>query len=384
MSRLLLVSNGHGEDIIGAALGLVLAGLGHEPLALPLVGKGDAYENAGFAVLGPRRVMPSGGFVLDRKTAFLDDLRAGWLAMSIKQWRVARRTTIHTVGTVAIGDIYALAVAVGLARRPVFQVQPLVSIRAWGGGGWDTRKSFVLPERLLMRQTRRVYPRDAEGALWLREHGVAQAEYLGNPMLDALGGVPLELSPPYLLLLPGSRTDAFESLPKMLEVCRLLRDTGLTPVVAWAGLPVDERVAGSGWQVEATGRVEGVTHRLEYPDEVAIHLTQGAFRSCILGAEVAISTSGTAAEQAAGYGVPVVGFPTAGPQYMPAFALSQKRLLGDALSLAEPEPKAIARAVRQLLASGELRKRALTAGRSAMGEPGAIERIALDIDRSLG
>ena len=42
---------------------------------------------------------------------------------------------------------------------------------------------------------------------------------------------------------------------------------------------------------------------------------------------------GTANEQAAGLGIPVVGFATAGPQYVAGFAARQQRLLGAALTV---------------------------------------------------
>ncbi|MCX7784111.1 MAG: hypothetical protein N2318_10785 [Meiothermus sp.] len=276
--------------------------------------------------------------------------------------------------------MYALLVGHFMGRPPLFLMQCRSSLRAWDQQGWSRPYSAL--ERFLMRRAVGVYPREPEGEQWLRAHGVPQARYLGNPMLDALEGVPLELTPPYLLLLPGSRSDAYQSLPRMLEAVRLLGDLGLTPVVAWAGLPL-EPLSAPGWRLEATGLAEGVTHRLAHPDGTAVYLTQGAFKTALLGARVAISTSGTAAEQAAGYGVPLVGFPTAGPQYTQAFADQQKRLLGEALMLVPPHPEAIAQGVRRFWDSPEPRAQARLAGRAAMGEPGAARRIAQEIHQEL-
>ena len=44
MAKLLLLSNGHGEDLSGALLGEVLQKQGHEVDSLPLVGLGNAYR----------------------------------------------------------------------------------------------------------------------------------------------------------------------------------------------------------------------------------------------------------------------------------------------------------------------------------------------------
>jgi uncharacterized protein (TIGR03492 family) len=375
MKQVVLISNGHGEDILGAALAKELGALGYEVRAVPLVGQGQAYRRAGIPTLGPCKELPSGGFALQSAGAVWADIRAGWFSMSRAQYRAVRMAAQRALATLVVGDVYALGVGAVFGGRPLFLMQCRSSLRVGG-------RPYSVTERLLMRRAARVYPREPEGAAWLRTRGVPQACYLGNPMLDALDGGPLELPPPYLLLLPGSREDAYQSLPLMLEACRRLRDTALTPVVAWAGLPL-ERLRLEGFELEATGSGEGVTHQLCHPDGTVVYLTQRAFRSALLGSRVALSTSGTAAEQAAGYGVPLVGFPTRGPQYTPLFAEVQKRLLGEALTLTAPNPEALARGVLELLASEERRERARAAGKAAMGEPGAAVRIALDIHQHL-
>ncbi|GIW33561.1 lipid-A-disaccharide synthase-related protein [Meiothermus sp.] len=374
MRKIVVVSNGHGEDIIGAVLAWELQRLGYELQAVPLVGRGQAYEQAGFAVLGPRQEMPSGGFALQSLAAIWADLKAGWVSMSLAHYRAVREATREAVATLVVGDIYALLVGHFMGRPPLFLMQCRSSLRAWQPQGWSRPYSAL--ERFLMRRAVGVYPREPEGEHWLRAHGVPHARYLGNPMLDAPEQGPLDLTPPYLLLLPGSRSDAYESLPKMLEAVRLLNDLGLTPVVAWAGLPME---AVAGWWLESTGKEVGLTHRFQHPDGTGVYLAQKAFKTVLEGAAVGISTSGTAAEQAAGFGVPLVGFPTGGPQYTRIFAAQQKRLLGEALLLVEPHPQAIAQGVRQLLASPERLKQARADGQAAMGVPGAARRIALEI-----
>jgi uncharacterized protein (TIGR03492 family) len=378
MRTIVVISNGHGEDIIGVVLARELRGLGYTIQAVPLVGRGQDYEQAGFAVLGPRMEMPSGGFALQSLAGVWADLRAGWVSMSLAQYRAVKEAAREAAATLAVGDIYALLVGRFMGRPPLFLMQCRSSLRAWDPQGWGRPYSAL--ERFLMRQAAGVYPRELEGERWLKAHGVAHARYLGNPMLDALEGVPLEIAPPYLLLLPGSRSDAYESLPKMLEAARLLGDLDLRPVVAWAGLPIG---AVTGWRLESTGAEAGLTHRFSHPDGPVVYLAQKAFKTVLKGAAIGISTSGTAAEQAAGFGVPLVGFPTAGPQYTLAFATQQKRLLGEALMLVEPHPEAIAQGVRQFLASSERLKQARADGQAAMGEPGAARRIAQEIHRQL-
>lgn len=365
------------------ALGQALSAI-YEVQALPLVGKGMAYEAAGLAVLGPRKEMPSGGFVLDRPLAFWDDLEAGWFSMTLGQWDALRKVSKGSQATLVVGDIYALALAYLFGKKPIFQMQPRVSIRAWGGQGIRVDQTYTALERFLMGRIAKVYPRDQEGESWLRQHGLSNAQYLGNPMLDAVEGeTTLELPTPYLMLLPGSRSDAYQSLPIMLEACRELRSAGLTPVVVWAGSSL-ERLEARGWKREAKNQNTGILMQLIHEDGTRVYLTRGAFKTVLSSAKLAISTSGTAAEQAAGYGVPLVGFASDGPQYTPAFAQAQVRLLGEALTLTEANPKAVAAAITALSRNPERYKQAQEAGQAAMGEPGAVGRIAKDIQSYLG
>ena len=51
---MLLLSNGHGEDLSGALMGAALMARGVAVEALPLVGHGNAYRQRGIACSGPR------------------------------------------------------------------------------------------------------------------------------------------------------------------------------------------------------------------------------------------------------------------------------------------------------------------------------------------
>ncbi len=382
--QVLLVSNGHGEDVIGAALALALREQGFEPRAVPLVGRGDTYERLGVPVLGPRKELPSGGFLYQGGGLLRKDLRAGLLGSLVGQWRTIAAAARGSRAVLAVGDWYALLAATLFGPRPLFHLQPAVSVLAWPQDMPAWRQPFGPLERLLMRQAKEVWPRDAASTTWLQQRGVPHATFAGNPMLDALFDEgPLELPEPYLLLLPGTRGDVADSLPLMLEAAGKLAGSGLTPVIAWAG--GDPGAIGTpGWSCEPSGRSRGVTHTFRDASGNEVYLVQQAFGAALRGAAVAISTSGTAAEQAAGYGVPLVAFPTGGPQYTKEFAAAQKRALGDALTLCEADPVSISEAVRCILASPQVQAAAREAGIRAMGEPGAARRIAQQIAHRLG
>ena len=61
MARILLLSNGHGEDLSGALLAQELQHQGHNVQALPLVGLGSAYQKAGVPLLGRSHEFSTGG-----------------------------------------------------------------------------------------------------------------------------------------------------------------------------------------------------------------------------------------------------------------------------------------------------------------------------------
>lgn len=196
--RVLFVSNGPTEDAIGAR---IAQGLGLEVYALPLVGRGLAYEGVAREVLGPRQEMPSGGFLFGSLGNLLADLRAGFLSMSLAQWRAAWRFSADAV--VVVGDAYALSVGLLAARgKPLYHVNPLVSahyleqaspwevLLDWGGS------DFTPYERLLQRRARAVFVRDGASLQRLRRLGVAHAYFYGSFAMDLLSP-PSGTSPPF-------------------------------------------------------------------------------------------------------------------------------------------------------------------------------------------
>ncbi len=77
-------------------------------------------------------------------------------------------------------------------------------------------------------------------------------------------------------------------------------------------------------------------------------LTQQAYNECLHWGDVAIAMAGTATEQFIGLGKPAIAIPGGGPQYNPAFAEAQSRLLGPSLILVE-QPSEVATVLPSLL-----------------------------------
>jgi len=408
MSRedLLVVSNGHGEDVIGAAL---TAGL-RERLpdlrlaAFPLVGEGSAYAPAD--VVGPRRSLPAGGLTLHHPELLLADLKAGILSLTVRQVMFLRSRRPRAV--LVVGDAYAQALA-ALVRAPRAVLQPLVSVlqeRPVAAGRLNRyfMESIRPPERLLLSAADRVYARDEPTAQALRSRGVDKAVYLGNPIMDAVTASPLwERAEPrtdvVVTLLPGSRGYAATSVAVMIAAIERLAalagsGTTVTALVAWTQPAVP--IAPPGWAPS-----DGTRDRLRYAPVgrhrsresaatgastlavwekggATVRWERGAFAAVLATADVVIGTAGTANEQAAGLGLPVVAFAVP-PHYGTAFLENQERLLGGALRIVDGRPAAIAAAAYSALTPGPHRDAAARVGPARLGGPGGTAAVATDL-----
>jgi len=372
-----ILSNGYGEDAVGALLAaeLLKATPSWQVQAFPIVDAGRAYEPLNIPILGPRRVMPSGGLLLHHPRLLVADLRAGFLAMTWRQLRDLRR--LKTDLLLVVGDVYALLLASQVRTQRRYQVQPLISAYHAAEGRPPPHRLFMEEftglERFLMRRlVRQVYVRDAPTAALLRAKGVPHVTSLGNPMLDALNVTPrpLGLTPPVVALLPGSRGYAAEALALMLKAMTNWPEA--QGVVAWARA-LDDLPLVAGWQRESLpGSV-----RLSC-GSTAVLVLSGRFADILHACDLVIGTAGTAHEQAAALGKPVVAFPVA-PYYSRGFLRNQARLLGAALTVAPAEPVALAAALRALWSDSERYQRAARAGRERMGEAGGSARIVADI-----
>jgi tetraacyldisaccharide 4'-kinase len=358
----LIVSNGHGEDAVGMALADRL-----QPeaaiTAFPLVGVGGAYNSV--ELLEPRHTLPSGGFALRGAwRALRQDLRSG----AVRRW-LAQRATLrgqhgrHRV-IVAIGDVYGLWMAAAAGRPVVFVA--------------TAKSQYNEPHRALERaQLRRVaqviFTRDELTAQTLHRTGLP-ARYVGNPLMDTIGGVgtSLKADPAQLtvLILPGSRSDADANLVPLLQVCaqigarlRVHFVCALAPAIDLTR--VRSTASAAGWDIDEDG-----FHR----NGIRVTLTR-AFGDAIRAADVVVGLAGTANEQAAGLGKPVVTFVGPGAQVSPRFVALQERLLGGALVVTR-DWKDAAEAVVRLLGNPAERTARGAVGRERMGEPGAVPRIA--------
>ncbi|MEA5463703.1 lipid-A-disaccharide synthase-related protein [Leptothoe sp. PORK10 BA2] len=405
--RLLCISNGHGEDLIAVRILQAVQGLlPHlEMAALPIVGEGWQYQKAGIEIIGPTKQMPSGGFIYMDSQQLARDLQGGLLQLTVAQLRAMGQWLRTDDVVLAVGDIVPLLFGwlsrcaygfVGTAKSEYY-------VRDEQGNCLDRstlldvldfqRTCVYMPwERWLMRRSACVFPRDGITTRRLQQWAV-EAYDAGNPMMDGF------LIPPAhgatdperltVLLLPGSRApEAYENWQRLLVGVDDINRHLSQPVTFLAAITASLELAqlttilmAHGWQADGPpdGPLGGQNYR---QGENTLSMAAGAFMDYTQRATVAIATAGTATEQFVGLGKPVITLPGNGPQFTHSFAQAQARHLGPSVTLVS-HPHQVAETVRSILGNPERQAAIYKNGRHRMGPPGASQRIAEILAKTL-
>ncbi len=442
MLKLLCLSNGHGEDEIACRIVAALRqqSTAVELAALPIVGVGYAYRQAGVTIVGPVQAMPSGGFVNQDGRQLVRDVQAGLVQLTLMQLRTIQAWAKQGGVVLAVGDIVPLLLAwlsgstyafVGTAKSE-YCLQDEDGIVCPNLTWFERLEKLLggvyLPwERWLMQRSRckAVFPRDRITTTTLQRYGIAAID-AGNPMMDNLyastaeqgtaeQGVALSANVLTILLLPGSRIpEAYANWRQILHAVqgviaahpeRLLQCVAaIAPSLSLATLR--EVLGELGWQAGAgtdaetntalspTGeeqptqqsQLPSIFHYVDNPKEAAFSTCPGTvrlvlstdFAQCAQQADIAIAMTGTATEQFVGLGKPVITMPGQGPQFTQGFALTQTHLLGCSVILV-PTPDQVAPALDKVLHNADRLQAIAHNGRQRMGTPGAAARIATQL-----
>lgn len=354
--RVLLISNGNGEDRITAHLGRRWResrdGLSLQALAL--VGSGLFYTQARIPLLPPRFSPPSQGFAYLKPHLLLKDFQAGLGAHLRKSISCLLEIGPRIDFVLAVGDIVAV-IAASLTGRPFAFFGAALSDHYLGAAGLAGKNSYDPLQRwLLKRKDALVFGRDALTAGNLRRHGL-DAHFVGNPMRDCMetpsGNCPYSSSSagdrPLILLLPGSHADALANFALTLELLEPSLHAAKDLVVLCAPQLAHQDWQGqlrtSGWE-QSDGHWRRQQGRLWLLDAVWM-------APLLQQAQLAIGLAGTANEQCVGAGLPVISFATPGAQYTWAFGEAQQRLLGAGLFFqGQTNAELLARQIGMILA----------------------------------
>ncbi len=402
--KLLVLSNGHGEDQIAIR---IIERLQQdipelELTALPIVGQGYAYINLQIPLAGKVRQMPSGGFIYQGGNPLWQDIRSGLIKLTIEQLKLVRQWG-NAGGTIlAVGDIVPLLYAwfskanyafVGTAKSEYY----LRDESDWfAQTSWLEKKigSVYLPwERWLMsrNQCKAVFPRDSLTTETLQQRSI-RAYDLGNPMMDGITNKTRQrelgqLKQLDILLLPGSRMPealtnwqqilaAAWTTSKILPEKQLKFSTAIAPALDLEQFTI--YAVAQGWRVSAS-QTSTITL---IQDNHTLVLSQQRYQEFLKQADIAIAMAGTATEQFVGLGKPAVIFPGEGPQFTYAFAEAQSRLLGCSIVMVE-NPAQVGNAIEKVISNAELLQQIALNGKRRMGGSGAAQKIAQCLQKTL-
>ena len=362
--RLVVASNGYGEDAIGSLLAQKLTEKFPlaEVSAFALVGGGKQYADRNISVISPPSDMPSAGVIKYSLRALMRDIRHGlWkdISLQLKTWR-ALRGKIRT--PICVGDVYLMMhVLWGQGLTPLLLA---TAKSVYLTGHWPVERFF------LKRRCLRVWTRDEETALELQSSGVA-ALFSGNPIMDIAGdNNKAEEASPWdafsedekILLLPGSRPRAYEDIQLLLTAATLLvqQKPCQFVLVPAPTLDMNRLLSGlSGWSREGDWI---------FSDSLRVRLHCASLAVAAREADLLLGLGGTANQVCAGLGVPVVSIIEKGK-------LVQKKLLQDAELLVEGTPEALSEAAVRILNDPALRGRMKKAGIQRLGGAGALNSV---------
>ena len=410
--KLLVISNGHGEDIIALKIIHQLQRLlpSWEFAGLPMVGEGFAYRNNGITIITDVKTMPSGGFIYMDNQQLWRDIRHGLLGLTLKQYQSVKAWGKSGGIILAVGDILPLLLAwlsganyffVGTAKSEYYlrdEHDWLANI-SWLERYWG---SYYYPwEHWLMRQSRclGVFPRDTITTLSLQKANIPAYD-LGNPMMDDLS-ITKQIIPdthPYslrVLLLPGSRMpEAIDNWQLILQGVNSIINTYINEFVCIAAIApslslkdFEKYLFNDGWKsqqiVESWKAIINDSNIMYFNKEQAtVILSQNAYSQSLNYCNISLAMAGTATEQFIGLGKPAIAFPGKGPQYNLQFANNQKRLLGISLQLVN-HPHEVGEKIQQLLANPPIWQEIAANGKKRLGEIGASLRIAQFIQKTV-
>lgn len=364
VKKLLIISNGHGEDSIAAEIARRLPKT-IEVNAYPTLGDGRAYEGV-CPIVGPRRHLPSEGHRL--RGSLIRDILAG-LGIG-PALRFMRGDARNYDAILVVGDTLGVVMCWFSRRRVRIYLDVYKS-------GYDN--AYSRSETFILRRTADlVLTRDEILARQLSTGGV-NARFAGNAIMDTVETG--QYDPRWhrrnlraIAVLPGSRATLAENFAVQLDALR--RVPGIE------GIDVFAVLARPG---DAADLAESSRMRFNPPSQrlgdlgtltdgrVTVHLSTRSLGAVVAASDLVLGQAGTAVLQAIGLGKPVISFHAEGSTGRRM--ARNEALAGDSRIFTPRDPDALAAAMAKLLADPADRARRGEIGRERMGPPGAIQAI---------
>ncbi len=403
---LLIICNGHGEDVI--ALEIIKRLLQKIKIknieVLPLVGNGDVFNNIkskNFRKIGFLKELPSGGFSNQSFKGFLIDLFDGFLIDTLKNFLILKRKSKNNLKIIAVGDLLPLFFAWSSGCDFSFVGTPK-SDHTWSSGpGWDLSDFYHKikgsewdPWEIFLMNSKRcksLIMRDQITADNLIRKKI-DAKYLGNPMMDFVQEENENISKIInfhrVILLIGSRyPEALNNFACFLDCFNDLNiDNDLLIFLPLTNNTNDVKIESYLKKYNFTKQIKDDfmidADSIWKNEGKYILIGKGKFNTWANMAEVGVSNAGTATEQITGLGIPSLSLPGNGPQFTKSFAKRQSRLLGGSVLVCRNKSILISH-LSLLLKEKSHRLEQAKIGKKRMGKTGASEKIVKFININL-
>ena len=332
MSRILVLSNGHGEDLSGSIIASRLIAIGNKVEALPIVGSGDAYKKDKINIIGKTRKFNTAGLGYNSLKGKLLDLFNGQIIYFFsKIWLILVIRKKYDYFLV-VGDIVPIFFA-WLSRKKYFTYLVAYSSHYTG------KLNLPWPCKYFLKSSKaiRIYTRDTLTSIDLSDQLKKEVLFFGNPFIDKLLKNNFKDSNNLfnIALLPGSRiNELINNFDLILDIIQKLSKYKFFKKIKFyfaiaSDLAMDKvqnKLESRNWEFQKTYSTE---FQLIYVyKSIKVFFKWNSFESILRKCDLAISMSGTAAEQVVGMSKPVIQVEGKGPQFTRKFAEAQRRLLG--------------------------------------------------------
>ena len=179
MSRILLLSNGHGEDLSGSLLAKYFVKKGDLVHALPIVGDGENYKKVNIRIIGKTKKFRTGGIGYNSFRGRMFEIFGGQIIYFLKKLYLSYKLRNKYDFYLVIGDIVPIFFA-WFAKKDFFTYLVAYSSH------YEGRLKLPWPCKffLISKYAQKIYARDFLTANDLSKQLSKRVSFLGNPFMD--------------------------------------------------------------------------------------------------------------------------------------------------------------------------------------------------------
>ena len=332
MSKILILSNGHGEDLSGNFLAKKLIQMGNQVDALPIVGNGIIYKKNGIKVVCKTREFNTGGLGYNSLKGRISDIFNGQVIYFLNKLILTILIRNKYEYFLVVGDIVPITFA-WICRKKFF-----VYLVAYSSH-YEGKLKLPWPSKIFLnsKKLQNLYTRDLLTSKDLTKQLNRKALFYGNPFMDIFFNREKHFKHSLfnIVLLPGSR------MPELIRNFNLLIDVleNLSKYRYFENIEFNFAIINTCkvdkiLQILSSNKWVLRRHKtskdclvMQYKF-IIVKFKWNSFEKSLINSDLVISMAGTATEQAVGLNKPVIQMEGYGPQFTKLFADAQRRLLG--------------------------------------------------------